>query len=136
MTDIQKMSVAMNWLGMPYRERELKMADAQNKFTHIDVLRLAKQMLELGPLPPEHREHGEWCVWCAISLAKNNLDREYGVHLSLYELLTDPKAEIEYDEDMPLIGARHALDKWNAIDANTLTQSAAIEILDEAMTRS
>lgn len=104
-----------------------------NPFDFLAVLSRASDILKSGPLPDGWREHGEWCVWCAISKAKGELDSEHGISPPMGALF-DIRGEREFESDIPLVLARRALAKWNDIDPMTLKQAGALSILAEAAT--
>ena len=56
-------------------------------FTHVDVLKKAKEEIEKGPLPDGWNRHGSWCPWCAIAKAKGELDEQFDKELSMGEIL-------------------------------------------------
>ena len=74
------------------------------------VLKRAKDILDKRPLPESHSEHGEYCPFCAISLAKGQLDDEHETGISFSEAMHDMAFGLtEYDSDLPLIEARKAI---------------------------
>ena len=84
--------------------------DSSRRVRCSDVLERAIALIESGPLPESHRDHGEWCPYCAISLAKSQLDEERGTGLDLgqcFEQVVFGLSELESDE--PLIEARERL---------------------------
>ena len=97
-------------------------------FTSTDVLSRAAEMLRDGPLPEEDREHGMWCPYCAISLAKGQLDREHGTGVDMTTALfeTYNNMVMEHAEDMPLVEARKRLGVIE-LPATRETAVAAIE---------
>ena len=79
-----------------------------NKF---DVIKRAKKILKTGPLLDENGEHGEYCPFCAISLAKTQLDCESeNESIGLVEILKQRRYGTSViDSDKPLIEARELL---------------------------
>ncbi len=75
------------------------------------VLKRAKEILDNGPLPEDHSEHGEWCPFCAIAMAKGQLDDEYGTGIDFSEAIYEMAFGLtERGSDLPLIEAREAID--------------------------
>lgn len=98
-------------------------------FTGNDVLRRASDILTVGPLTGKWAEHGEWCVYCAIALAKGQLDDEHGTGVSAGEAMKQVLTGIiEGPEDAPLVVARYRL----AGAPIPSTQQEAIDMLYQA----
>lgn len=78
------------------------------------ILRRAKMILEKGPLPESHNEHGDYCPYCAIALATDQLDDEnlWGDTTSdlIQQMLRKRTVEdINLESDMPLLSAKKVL---------------------------
>ena len=77
-----------------------------------DVLTRAKKIIENGPLPESHNEHGQYCPYCAIALAKDQLDGETGEGVPFDECLKQMVfGYVEFEEDKPLTEARVVIGK-------------------------
>lgn len=75
-----------------------------------EILRRAINLLEAGPLPPEHAEHGTWCPYCALALAKYEIDRERSTGIDNVELCRQIIFGLKVrPEDAGLIEAINAL---------------------------
>jgi hypothetical protein len=72
-----------------------------------EVLQRAIEILERGPLTGMWSEHGEWCPYCAIGLAKSELDEEHGTGLDPIDSAIFYYNGVE--SDRPLIEARKKL---------------------------
>jgi len=103
-------------------------------FDYKDVILRAIKILETGPLPHRYASCGEWCPWCAISLAKTQLDDEHKTGIPLSDVINDISGEIEYNADLPLVFARRALKEWSDEYSNKMNQARALEILKKAST--
>lgn len=100
-------------------------------FTCIDVLSRAIRLIEDKTPPFEWSDHGECCPWCAIATAKDELDNENGIALSMRAALYFWDREIESDK--PMTDARKRLGKFNSIEDHLLNKDKALEILNYGM---
>ncbi len=97
-----------------------------------DVLKRAISIMRKGPLPRNDREHGKWCPYCAIAMAKGQLDDERGSGLPLDEVLRQLVTGIRLTEsDAPLDSARKLLGNVEA----PFTQKKTIAALKKALTQ-
>lgn len=99
-------------------------------FNGKDVINRAYKILKRGPLPEKDRADGDYCPWCALALAKGQLDQKYGTALDFLECLY--YMEEETPADMPLVEARRAMAQWNDVDLKSLTQLESLAMLKEA----
>jgi hypothetical protein len=104
-------------------------------FTYVDVIERAIEIIQRDNSKYSWSDHGECCPWCAIAMAKGELDNENGNGidtsiLALSQYLRDDFIEVE--SDGPLILARKTLEQWNDINPYSITKSKAIEILLQA----
>lgn len=95
--------------------------------TAQDILTRARAILASGPLAGSYADCGAYCPWCAIAMAKSQLDRENAspVLLSLMGM-----------GDAPLHEARWALRPYRDVATETLSQEGALEILDRVLGKS
>lgn len=97
-----------------------------------DVLKRALSIMRKGPLPRNDREHGKWCPYCAIAMAKGQLDNERGTGLPIGEVLRQLITGIRLTEsDAPLDNARKLIGVVNA----PFTQKKTIDALKKALTQ-
>ena len=97
-----------------------------------DVLKRAISIMRKGPLPRNDREHGKWCPYCAIAIAKGRLDDERGTGLPIEELLMQMATGLRLTKsDAPLDKARRLL---GAVD-EPFTQKKTIAALKKALTQ-
>lgn len=103
-------------------------------FTYIDVILRAVQVIENGDAPFSWSDHGECCPWCAVAIAKNELDEVFGSGVSdgkaREDILSGEVEEVASDD--PLIFARKALAKWEGVDPYSITKAQALDILAQA----
>jgi len=97
-------------------------------FNARDVLDRAIGLIAAHPLS---NACSDWCPWCAIGYAKNELDNEYGVLPPVFELLRYAVTGqvTEGDADVPLSGARDALKPFRDVKQNDIDQDSALEML-------
>lgn len=108
-------------------------SDISCRISGIDVLNRAKSILD-NPLPDSHSEHGPYCQYCAIALAKDRLDDEHGgTPVPLEDCIMDfIKKELRvYPEDAPLIDAKKSMDAITTDIAQS--KSEALSIIDNAI---
>lgn len=76
----------------------------------LEVMRRAIQIIERGPLPNTHSEHGGYCPYCALALAKSQLDNEYDSGLSDLQVLNQIFNGLKIvQSDTPLLEARYKI---------------------------
>jgi len=77
----------------------------------LSVLDRAIGIIESGPLPePYSQDHGDWCPYCAIALAKTHLDRESGTGIDDKTMMNQLLFGFEeIPSDAPLTLARNIL---------------------------
>jgi hydrogenase maturation factor len=101
----------------------------------IDVLKRSLLILQSAPLPEEDAEHGPYCPFCAIAVAKTQLDQEEGTTLSHMEVLIQTFiGVIEFPGDKPLLEAKKSINK--VIDVNLSyfdSKELSLKILKEAI---
>lgn len=100
------------------------------KFTHIDVLKRAREILSREPSPLDiDPSCNSYCIYCAIAEAKDELDKETGVVLRFSELNSFSE---EHITDRPLIIARDIIRAYIGLSGREPTElKESIEILDE-----
>ena len=81
------------------------------KVTKLEVIDRAIDILKRGSLVGEWAEHGKACPYCALAMAKSQLDNERGTGLDAAEALRQHAMGevIEDESDAPLIDAVDAL---------------------------
>ena len=97
-----------------------------------EILSLAISIIEKGPLPESHSEHGEWCPYCAIALAKGQLDDERGTGLPIGECFRQAfSGFVLTKSDAPLAEARGRL----GVIEQPFTQAGTLTALKAARTQ-
>jgi hypothetical protein len=95
----------------------IKSSDVMDKF---DILRRAMNILLKSPLTGSDAKHGEYCPYCAIAIAKGELDNEFDTGVTFMEALTQMVSPLGFnfdnEEDRPLIEAKESLNTLNAKD--------------------
>ena len=88
----------------------LESSDCMDRF---DVLRRARDILLKSPLTGRDAIHGEYCPYCAISIAKGELDSEFNTGFteteSAMQLVSFQGFDFDNEEDGPLIEAKEML---------------------------
>lgn len=92
--------------------------------TAQDILTRARTILASGPLAGSYADCGAYCPWCAIAMAKNQLDM--GDLFLGFSLLIGVS-------DLPLLEARAALSPYRDVATETLSQEGALEIMDRVL---
>jgi hypothetical protein len=93
--------------------REMKNITA-HQATAYEILQRAINLLEAGPLPPEHAEHGIWCPYCALALAKSEIDHERSTGIDMTELFR--QAIFGFEEKVEDSGLMEAVAALGEID--------------------
>ena len=97
-----------------------------------DILKRAISIMRKGPLPRNDREHGKWCPYCAIAMAKGQLDDERGTGLPLDECFRQLLTGFRLTKsDAPLDEAR----KKVGIVEPPFTQAGTLAALKAALTQ-
>lgn len=99
------------------------------EFSAKDVLDKALGLIRIGPLPGSNCS--DFCPWCAIAIAKTELDSEF--HTELDPLTAAIYFYNELPGDGPLIEARKALARFKSEDVIDLSYERARFILSEGL---
>ena len=97
-----------------------------------DILKRAGDNLIKAPLPKGFDEHGEYCPYCAVAMAKSQLDDEGGTGMGLSEQLRQLATGFqEVESDKPLVDAANLLGKI----PEPFTKEKTLHAFDEALLR-